>query len=110
MAQPTFSQRVFRLLRQVPEGKVVTYGQIAVALEEPHAARTVGWAMRACWEEVPWWRIVGAGGRILTKGAEGGSSPQRAMLEVEGVTLDEKGNVSLTKHGLDADVIWRLAH
>lgn len=108
-SRPPFSQRVYRLVRRVPEGRVVTYGQIAVALENPHAARAVGWAMRHSPADVPWWRVVGAGGRILTEDTEPGVYRQRALLEKEGVTFDEKGNVHLSHHWLTQVEVWSLA-
>ena len=109
VSRPSFSQRVYHLVQRVSEGRVVTYGQIAVALEEPHAARTVGWAMRHSPANVPWWRVVGAGGRILTADAEPGVYRQRALLENEGVTFDEKGNVHLSHHGMTQLEVWSLA-
>ena len=57
-ASASFFRRVYALVRSVPRGRVVTYGQIARALGAPRAARTVGWAMRDCPADVPWQRVV----------------------------------------------------
>jgi len=91
-----FFAEVYALVRQVPAGRVVTYGQIAVYLGRPQGARTVGWAMRAAPEGVPWQRVINSQGRI----SEHGRSPddvrhQRALLEAEGIVFDREGRVDL---------------
>jgi|SRR5581483_4974143 len=71
-------------VRQIPRGKVSTYGQVARAAGYPGAARQVVWALRAA-RGLPWHRVVGAGGRIRLPGAAG--LEQRIRLEAEGVTF-----------------------
>ena len=73
----------WRTIRAVPRGKVATYGDIAYAAGYPGAARQVAWALHAHGHELPWQRIVGAGGRILLGGESG--FEQRMRLEQEGV-------------------------
>jgi methylated-DNA-protein-cysteine methyltransferase-like protein len=73
----------WRTIRKVPRGKVATYGDIAYAAGFPGAARQVAWALHAHGHELPWQRIVGAGGRILLSGEHG--FEQRMRLEQEGV-------------------------
>jgi len=73
----------WRTIRKVPRGKVATYGDIAYAAGFPGAARQVAWALHAHGHELPWQRIVGAGGRILLGGEHG--FEQRMRLEQEGV-------------------------
>ena len=96
-----FAQRVFRLIAQVPEGQVVTYGAIARALEEPQGARMVGWAMHQCPEGLPWHRVLNRQGRISLSG-EGGAL-QRSLLEGEGVQFDERDRVDLARYLWDAE-------
>jgi len=74
---------VYRWVRQIPRGRVVTYGQVARALRLPGGGRTAGRAMAACPPGVPWHRVLGAGGRLLTR--EPHSSFQRQLLAREGV-------------------------
>ena len=74
---------VYRWVRRIPRGRVVTYGQLARALHLPGGARTAGRAMAACPKGVPWQRVLGAGGRILIR--EPYASFQRQLLEREGV-------------------------
>ena len=76
--------RVFRFVKSIPRGRVVTYGQLARALKLPGGARTAGRAMYACpaGRGIPWQRVVGAQGRILIR--EPQASLQRKLLESEG--------------------------
>ena len=88
----SFFERVYQLVRQVPAGKIVSYGQIARLLGCPRAAREVGWAMRKCPDDVPWQRVVMADGTI----AGGLYAPLReAMLRQEGVPFLPDGRVDL---------------
>ncbi len=91
----SFFERVYKVVRRIPPGKVATYGQIARLLEAPHAARTVGWAMAAAGgDDVPWQRVVNAQGRISgARRVE--TSQQRELLEAEGVVFDEDGRIDL---------------
>jgi methylated-DNA-protein-cysteine methyltransferase related protein len=93
-----FFARVHALVRKVPRGRVVTYGQVARALGAPGAARTVGWAMRSCPDKVPWHRVVNARGEISLR-PTGGSHIQSARLKEEGVQFDRTGKIDLKKYG-----------
>jgi len=94
----SFFQRVYKLVRRVPRGRVVTYGQIALALGAPGAARTVGWAMHDCPDDVPWYCVVNARGEISLR-PTAGYHEQRARLKEEGVRFDRAGKVDLRKYG-----------
>ena len=74
---------MLRQVRRVPRGKVATYGDIAYAAGYPGAARQVAWALHQGHEDLPWQRIVGAGGKILCTGELG--FEQRMKLQAEGV-------------------------
>ena len=78
-------KRVHALVRRVPAGRVVTYGQVAVLVGAPHAARAVGQAMRVCPASVPWHRVVNGRGTISRRGDGSGALSQRLLLEGEGV-------------------------
>ena len=88
---------VYRLVKRVPRGCVVTYGQIARALRLRGGARAAGRAMAASpsGRGIPWHRVVSAGGRLLIR--EPYASLQRKMLESEGVRI-VGGRVDLKKH------------
>ncbi len=96
-AAPTLFSRVYALVRKIPRGRVVTYGQIARALGMPHGARTVGWAMRACQEDVPWHRVVNACGEISVR-PTAGFHEQRARLQAEGVRFNRSGKIDLERY------------
>lgn len=71
-------------VRRIPKGRISTYGEVAAASGHPGAARQVVWALRAG-ENVPWHRVVGAGGRIRLTGESG--LEQRLRLRSEGVVI-----------------------
>lgn len=97
--QNSFFANVYLIVKDVPFGQVVTYGQIAVLLGSPYMARQVGWAMNNCPSELAWYRVVGAGGRILTRsfGYEEGDCVQQYLLEQEGVHFIGR-KVDMKKH------------
>ena len=98
MTTSTFEQ-IYQVARHIPPGQVATYGQIARLLGMAHAARTVGWALRALPEgsDVPWQRVINAQGTISLDPC--GAAIQRALLESEGVIFDEHGCVDLDAYG-----------
>jgi methylated-DNA-protein-cysteine methyltransferase-like protein len=85
---PGFHEQVFALVRQVPPGSVTTYGDVGAALGSKTVARQVGNAMAAVPEDgdVPWWRVVGAGGRLSQQPAA--AERQAAKLAADGVAVD----------------------
>ena len=93
-----FFARVYALVRKIPRGRVVTYGQVARALGAPHGARTEGWAMRVCPAQVPWHRVVNARGEISLRPATG-YHEQRVRLKAEGVQFGRTGMIDLKKYG-----------
>jgi methylated-DNA-protein-cysteine methyltransferase-like protein len=78
-------QKVWRLIRVIPRGKVATYGDIARAVGPPCTPRLVGQALRqsSAALRLPWHRVLAAGGRIALPGASG--LEQRLRLQAEGV-------------------------
>jgi methylated-DNA-protein-cysteine methyltransferase-like protein len=88
---------VYRLVQQIPRGRVMTYGQLAKALRLRGGARVAGYAMAACpnGRGIPWHRVVGAGGRILIR--EPIASLQRRLLESEGTPV-VRSRVNLPQH------------
>lgn len=95
-AEPGPFERVWRLVRRVPRGKVTTYGQLSRWISGRLTPVGVGWAIRAAKEgAIPWHRVVSASGKISTDGEHPGL--QRAMLEAEGVGFGEDGRVNLAR-------------
>lgn len=87
-----FFEEVYSIVARIPYGKVVSYGQIARALDRPRSARMVGWAMRRCPEGLPWHRVIKADGSIAS-----GVLPDlgRDLLDAEGVTFLDDGRVDM---------------
>jgi methylated-DNA-protein-cysteine methyltransferase-like protein len=86
-------QRILAVVGRVPRGRFATYGQVAGLAGLPGRARLVGWALRRFGAEVPWWRVLGAGGRISPRGDPDGEALQRRLLAREGLRLDARGRV-----------------
>ncbi|MBV9175358.1 MAG: MGMT family protein [Chloroflexi bacterium] len=97
-----FYARVYAIVRQVPFGRVTTYGSVALALGRPHWARQVGWALAGLpdehADEVPAHRVILASGGLSPGFANGVPGVQRAMLEAEGIEFDAAGRVSLARY------------
>lgn len=96
-----FQKGVIEAVRKVPSGKVVSYGQIALYLDMPRAAREVGWALRTLSiDSLPWWRVVNKSGRISIKGnMYVNASNQKKLLEKEGIEVSRDFEVDMDKYG-----------
>ncbi len=92
----SFYRRVWALVRQIPEGRVATYGQLALLAGSPRASRIVGSAMAACTDpSVPCHRVVDRFGGTKTAFDTFAPGTQRALLEAEGVLFHLDGTVDL---------------
>jgi methylated-DNA-protein-cysteine methyltransferase related protein len=91
--------RIYALVRQVPYGRVTTYGRIARLVG--CTARTVGFAMAAqpAGHDVPWQRVINSQGKVSPRRDGGGNLVQRLLLEAEGVPFDARGRVDLGVYG-----------
>jgi len=97
---PPFYRLVYRLVRRIPRGRVMTYGQVAAMLGRPRGGRAVGTALGALrgplLDVVPWQRVVDAGGRCSHRD-DFWADIQRELLESEGVRFDRHGRVDLKR-------------
>lgn len=93
-----FFQQVYEIVRQIPEGRVTTYGHIARMLGRPRSARAVGYALHVNPEPgvTPCHRVVNREGRLAPGFAFGGTDVQRQLLEQEGVVVNKGGFVDLS--------------
>jgi methylated-DNA-protein-cysteine methyltransferase-like protein len=91
-------ERIYDVVRQIPSGKVATYGQIAKIVDRC-TARMVGYAMAALPPntDVPWQRVINYRGEISIQSRGDGSLRQRRLLQAEGVKFDRRGRVNLGK-------------
>ena len=89
---------VYKLVKEIPRGRVTTYGALAKKLPLPGGARAVGYAMAATprGRGIPWHRVMGAGGKIRMP--EPYASMQRRLLESEGVVFDYS-HVNMERYG-----------
>ncbi len=89
-------EEVYGLVRRIPRGRVMTYGQIAAELGSRLSPRAVGWILHRCPDDVPWHRVVNASGGCSTdRLPEFPRGLQRAMLEAEGVVFSGGGTLDL---------------
>ena len=103
--QQAYYEQVWNLVRQIPPGKVASYGQIALMIPPPvgvdfdsykaFSPRWVGGAMAACPDDVPWQRVINSQGKISERP---GAERQRTLLEEEGVIF-VKDKVDMKKYG-----------
>lgn len=114
---PAFHRAVYRLVRQIPRGTVVTYGQVAAMLGHPRAARAVGQALRMLppllVHVVPWHRVINSAGHISYRGDILRPDLQRERLEREGVRFDRSGKVDLQRRrwaGPKREWLTKLRH
>lgn len=95
-----FFERVYAIARQIPFGKVTSYGAIAKALGTARSARMVGWAMNACHnlEDVPAHRVVNRKGLLTGKHHFDGTNLMQQLLENEGVKIVDNQIMDLEHH------------
>jgi methylated-DNA-protein-cysteine methyltransferase-like protein len=101
-----FKSRVLEVIRMVPYGKVASYGQIALFVGAPRAARQVGWILNASEGKVdlPWWRIVNNAGRISIKGTKYNDRElMRKLLRAEGVDVKEDMTFAIEEYRFRPD-------
>ena len=103
-------QRIYDVARQIPYGRVATYGQLATIVGAPLTARDVGDAMAALRDRhpmppVPWQRVINAQGKVST------GPRQQQLLEQEGVVFNARGHTDLQRFGWRGpDPDWAAAH
>ena len=101
-AEPSLYQRIVAAIKQIPRGKVATYGQVAAHAGNSRAARQVAYALHSSWskENLPWHRVINSSGTISLKRGHG-YEVQRELLEAEGIVFQEDGSVDLKRF------LWR---
>ena len=102
MTRNTFTDRAVTAIKNIPAGRVATYGQLAALAGNPRAARQVARLLHACsrLEGLPWHRVVNREGRIVLSSAES-RTQQRILLEREGIEFDGAGAIDLERF------LWR---
>lgn len=100
----TFYGRVYKIVSQIPRGKVATYGQIAAMAGNPFAARAVGTAMQKApaYLNLPCHRVINKSGGLAPSYAFGGAGKQKELLEKEGIVFRKNGSIDLKQYQ------WRI--
>ena len=95
-----FKAQVIKVVNLIPHGKVVSYGQVALYIGVPRAARQVGWILNGLEGRtfVPWWRVVNNKGRISIKNSRYSAEEQRQLLIQEGVEVDKDFSFDIEKY------------
>ncbi len=94
-------QKIYDIVSQIPEGKVATYGQVALLAGNPHWARVVGYALHKNPMPfiIPCHRVVNREGKVANSFAFGGGSVQKDLLEKEGIVFQRDETIDLKKFG-----------
>ena len=102
--EANFFERVYEVARQIPFGKVTSYGAIAKAIGSGRSARMVGWAMNASHnlDDVPAHRVVNRKGLLTGKHHFGGTNLMQQLLENEGIVVIDNQIQNLDK------VFWEM--
>lgn len=96
---PIYRERAYALVRDIPKGKVMTYGQIAMILGEGYTARTVGYVMHGAeTDSVPWQRVINSQGKCSTGKLTIPINLQQELLEAEGVIFSASGKCDLSEY------------
>ena len=94
--------RIYKVVMEIPEGKVATYGQVALMAGNPRWARVVGYALHVnpMPGVIPCHRVVNRNGEIAASFAFGGKDRQRELLEAEGIEFLPEGRIDLRAYGI----------
>lgn len=92
-------ERIYAVVRRIPQRRVASYGQVAALAGLPGRARQVGYALAALPDgsDVPWQRVVNARGEVSERSEPGRDHYQRHRLEEEGVEFDSQGRIDLAR-------------
>ena len=95
-------EKIYEVVKSIPEGKVATYGQVALLAGNPRWARVVGYALHVNPEPgtIPCHRVVNREGRVAPGFAFGGEGVQRQLLESEGIVFETDGRIDLSKYSI----------
>ncbi len=94
-----FKDRVIQITKNIPSGKVTTYGTVAIMAGVPRGARLVGGVLHFNIDDAPWHRVINRHGFISTKCLDHPKKLQKALLEQEGIEVSKDFMIDLDKYG-----------
>ena len=96
-------EKIYMVVKNIPKGKVATYGQVALLAGNPRLSKIVGYALHQNPEPgvIPCHRVVDRNGNVANSYAFGGGGTQRELLEKEGIVFNSDGSIDLKKYGMD---------
>lgn len=103
----SFFERVYEVVRQIPEGKVTSYGAIAKVLGSAQSARMVGWAMNASHnqDDIPAHRVVNRKGLLTGKHHFDGTNLMQQLLENEGIKISNNQIIDFETHFWEPNIV-----
>lgn len=93
-----YREYIYEIVARIPEGKVMSYGQIARIVPRC-TARMVGFAMSSCPDGLPWQRVINSQGKISPRGVGYGAEIQKQLLLEEGVAFDQDDKIDFDRFG-----------
>ncbi len=100
---PQYRKRVYDLVKKIPKGRIMTYGQIAITLGEGYTPRTVGYVMRnSNTDDIPWQRVINSKGGCSTGRILAPHDIQQQLLEAEGVEFNDRGFCKVEEYRWEA--------
>lgn len=101
-----FKQRVIAVIQHIPYGTVVSYGQVAVMIGAPRAARQVGWLLNSSEGSIdlPWWRVVNNVGYLSIRGTNASDKTLQAkLLRAEGIEVSDDFHLDMQQYRFRPD-------
>jgi len=95
---PNYRERVYRIVRKIPSGRVMTYGQLAEILGDGYTPRTIGFVMHGSDDKTPWHRVLNAQGACSTGRIVIPHDKQQRMLEHEGIKFNDRARCELKEY------------
>lgn len=97
----SFADQVIRIIKQIPKGKVATYGQIAALAGKPHGSRGVAWILNSSSKayKLPWQRVINSKGKISFPKSSKEFRTQKNLLLKEKIEFSDDDSISLKTFG-----------
>lgn len=106
-SENNFFEKVYKVVLQIPWGKVTTYGAIAKHIGSAQSSRMVGWALNKAFSKeyfIPAHRVVNRKGLLTGKNHFGGTNTMKELLESEGIKFNENQIINLEQYFWDPNI------